>query len=73
MQKLPLICAVAGMLISVPSCATRAVVIDTASDVVRLDKPARASVSTMRDGKWTHAGKITLPAGWLAGPGPLPE
>lgn len=48
-------------------------VIDSARDVVRLDKPARASVSTMQNGKWTHAGRVTLPAGWYAGPGPLPE
>ena len=47
------------------------VVIDTASDVVRLDAPAAAAVSIWRGGTWQHVGKMTLPAGWYAGPGPL--
>lgn len=55
-------------------CATRtAVVIDTSSDVVRLNKPARASISIYRAGKWVEAGKMDLPAGWYAGPGPKQE
>jgi hypothetical protein len=54
------------------SCATRSVVvINTAEDVVRIDRPVKARVSVTRDGvTWESAGTMTLPAGWLAGPGP---
>ena len=65
------LCATAGLLICAASCKSPVVVIDTASDVVRLDAPAAAAVSIWRGGTWQHVGKMTLPAGWYAGPGPL--
>ena len=53
-------------------CATRnVIVINTEDDIVRLDKPVNAEVSTTKDGvTWKHAGKMTIPAGWYATPGP---
>ena len=53
-------------------CATRtATVVNPADDIVRLEKPVRASVMVTDDGKtWKSAGKMTIPAGWYATPGP---
>lgn len=53
-------------------CATRqAVVVNPADDVVRLAKPVKANVMVTRDGKtWLDAGKMVIPAGWYATPGP---
>ena len=53
-------------------CATRSVkVIDTSSDWVRIKKPVATVVETYQgNGVWVEAGKMELPAGWMAGPGP---
>ena len=68
-MKLPILTLVAALWLA-QGCATRSVVvIDTAKDVVRLDEPVTASVSTYDHGVWKSAGKAKLPAGWYAGPG----
>lgn len=53
-------------------CATRSVtVVNTTDDIVRLDAPVKARVSTTSDGRvWKSAGTMTIPAGWYATPGP---
>jgi len=45
-------------------------VIDSHADVVRLGPGVRGKVYVWRDGAWTLTGKVTLPEGWYAGPGP---
>lgn len=62
--------AIAGLLICASGCATRTVVIDRQSDVVRLGPKVRGRVYVWKDGAWTLSGKVTLPEGWYAGPGP---
>lgn len=61
--------ALAGLLICATGCATRTVVLDSQSDVVRLDKVS-GTVFFYRAGEWVKSGKVKLPAGWWAGPGP---
>lgn len=51
-------------------CVSRVVVIDSASDVVRLGPNVRGSVYVWQDGKWVRTGNVRLPEGWYAGPGP---
>lgn len=51
---------------------TRTVVIDSSSDVVRLGPGVRGPVYVLKDGAWVRTGKVTLPEGWYAGPGPKP-
>lgn len=72
MQKHLKLFVAVGAIILLTNCATRnVVVIDTACDIVRLDKPVKAAVSITRDGvNWIHAGEMEIPAGWYAGPGP---
>lgn len=62
--------ATAGLLICATSCATRTVVVDAASDVVRLGRDVKGTVYVWRDGAWVKTGKVKLPEGWYAGPGP---
>lgn len=62
--------ATAGMLLCASGCATKTVVIDSRSDVVRLGPDVRGKVYVWRDGAWTRTGKVTLPEGWFAGPPP---
>lgn len=47
-------------------------VLDSKADVVRIGPGVRGKVYTWQNGAWTDAGKVTLPEGWYAGPGPLP-
>ena len=65
---------IVGLLICASGCAlfqTRTVVIDRQSDVVRLGKGVRGEIYTQQaDGSWVKQGKVTLPEGWYAGPGP---
>lgn len=64
---------IAGLLICATSwsgCATRTVVLDRQSDVVRIGPGMRGKVYVWRDGGWVLSGKVTLPEGWYAGPGP---
>lgn len=73
MRTLQKLCWMAGVLIFVSGCASRAVVIDAASDVVRIGPGVRGHVYVLKNGVWTDAGKVTLPEGWYAGPGPVPD
>lgn len=64
---------IVGLLICVTAwsgCATRTVVLDRQSDVVRIGPGMRGKVYVWRDGGWVLRGKVTLPEGWYAGPGP---
>lgn len=45
-------------------------VVDAASDVVRLGRDVKGTVYVWRDGAWVKTGKVKLPEGWYAGPGP---
>jgi hypothetical protein len=59
------------MLTLLTGCATnRTVLIDSQSDVVRLGPGVRGRVYVWQDGGWKLSGKVTLPEGWYAGPGP---
>lgn len=60
---------IVGLIIFASGCATKTVVIDSQSDVVRLDD-VRGTVYVWQSGQWTKTGKVKLPAGWYAGPGP---
>ncbi len=51
-------------------CATRTVVIDSRTDIVRLGPGVRGKVYVYRDGRWELSGRVELPEGWYAGPGP---
>lgn len=62
--------ALAGLLIYATSCATKTVVLDSQSDVVRIGPRMRGHVYTWNGHTWERAGKVTLPEGWYAGPGP---
>lgn len=50
--------------------ADRVIVLDRQQDVVRLGRGVRGEVYVWRNGQWIRAGKMTLPEGWYAGPGP---
>jgi hypothetical protein len=52
------------------SCATRTVVIDSQSDIVRLGSDVRGHVYVWNtvNNDWELTGKVTLPEGWYAGP-----
>lgn len=65
--------ALAGLVICATGCATRTIVLDRNRDVIRLGPDVRGTVYVWRDGAWTLSGKVTLPEGWYAGPGPAPE
>lgn len=65
--------ALAGLLIFASGCAARITVIDSQADIIRTLKPVKVKAAIWRDGQWIEAGKVTLPAGWYCGPGPLPE
>lgn len=60
------------MLLCATSCATRTVVIDRQSDVVRLGADVRGHVYLydVKTKTWVKSGKVTLPEGWFAGPPP---
>ncbi len=70
MRILLCLCVSGGLIISATSCATKTVVLDRSADVVRLGPDVRGKVYTWRAGAWTLSGKVTLPEGWYAGPGP---
>jgi hypothetical protein len=46
------------------------IVVDRNDDIVRLGPNVVGSVSVYRNGQWQDAGKMKLPEGWYAGPGP---
>lgn len=71
MWQLRITFSVLGLSGLLAGCAVeRTTVIDRNSDVVRLGKGVRGEVYVWRDGAWRPAGKVTLPEGWWAGPGP---
>lgn len=72
MRTLLKTCAMLGIIMSIPACATRTtIVVDKNSDIVRLDQDVRCKVSTYQgNGVWASSGSMVLPKGWLAGPGP---
>jgi hypothetical protein len=71
MRKLRILFATLGIAGCVTGCGTtRTVVINAAEDVVRLGRGVRGEVYVWRDGQWVRAGRVTLPEGWYAGPGP---
>ena len=50
-------------------CATRqTIVVDTTRDMVLITKPVKASIAVWQNGGWVENGKMTIPAGWCAGP-----
>lgn len=63
--------ALVGLLIFAAGCATKTVVIDRQADVVRLGDDVSGSVYVMRGGIWVLTGRVNLPQGWYAGPGPV--
>lgn len=69
MRTLRNLFATVGLLIFVTSCATRTVVIDSQSDVVRLGNVS-GTIYVWTDGAWVLVKKAKLPEGWYAGPGP---
>lgn len=74
MRKLLSLCAMSLMMLCVSSCATRTtVVLNTASDWVRITRPVKAHIATYQNGVWVESGVATLPAGWFSGPGAKPE
>lgn len=62
--------AAAGMILWLNGCATKTVVIDSQSDVVRLGPDVRGHVYLWQGGQWVKSGKVTLPEGWFSGPPP---
>lgn len=58
------------MILWLPGCATKTVVIDSRADVVRLGPDVRGSVYLWQAGQWVKTGKVHLPEGWYAGPPP---
>lgn len=71
MHKLLPIFAVVGLLTFATSCGSpRVVVINSASDVVRLGPGVKGKVYIWRNGEWQLTQRVTLPEGWYAGPGP---
>ena len=70
MRTLLRLFGIVGLLLCVSGCATRTVVLDSQSDVVRLGNNVRGNVYVWQDGAWTKTGKVTLPEGWYAGPPP---
>lgn len=71
MQTLLKLLKIVGISILLTSCATKVVVIDSSSDVVRLGNNVKGSVYIQQqDGSWTKCKSVHLPEGWYAGPGP---
>lgn len=64
------LCVAAGLLISASGCATKTVVLDSQADVVRIGPGVKGRVYIWQNDAWTLSGKVTLPEGWYAGPGP---
>ena len=68
------LCVMLGTSILQTACATsRAVVIDSRSDVVRLGPGVTGPVYIWQEGKWVLVKKVKLPEGWFAGPMPEPQ
>lgn len=54
--------------LTVAGCATRStILVDSTSDMVLIVKPVKASVAVWHGGRWVENGKMTIPAGWVAG------
>ncbi len=70
MQRLQSLFATLGIAICVSGCLPKTVVVDSQSDVVRIGPNVKGSVYVYRDGQWVKTGKVKLPEGWYAGPGP---
>lgn len=55
--------------ISLAGCATRSTItIDSQADLIMILKPVKVDGAVYRNGHWEAAGKVTVPAGWVAGP-----
>lgn len=70
MQRLRSLFATLGLAICATGCLPKTVVVDSQSDVVRIGPDVNGSVYVYREGKWVRTGRIKLPEGWYAGPGP---
>ena len=71
MRTLLNLSATLGIILSLSACATKTVVLDRQSDVVRLGPNVRGKVYVWKkETGWTLSGKVTLPEGWYAGPPP---
>ena len=70
MQKLLLTFVVSGIIISLTSCATRTVVIDSQKDVIRVGKGVvgRGYIWSNELKDWIQVDRIEYPEGWFAGP-----
>lgn len=63
--------ALLGLITCASGCvASRTVVIDSASDVVRLGPGVKGPGYIWRNGGWERVPKMKYPEGWYAGPGP---
>ena len=70
MRTLRLIFAVVGLITFATSCGTRTILLDSSADIVRIGPNVTGKVYIWQDGGWRLSGKVTLPEGWYAGPGP---
>jgi hypothetical protein len=67
MQTLLKISSLLGVIVALNGCATKTIVIDSQSDIVRLGNDVRGHVYYYKDGQWQKSGRVTLPEGWFAG------
>ena len=70
MKTLLLLSLGVGLATCVNSCATRVVVVDSQSDVVRIGKGVVGSGYIWHNGQWELVKSINYPEGWYAGPMP---
>ena len=70
MRTLRNLSVIVGLIIFATSCATKTIVLDSSADVVRIGPDVTGKVYVWQDGAWRLSGKVTLPEGWYAGPGP---
>lgn len=55
--------------LALTGCATRqTILVDSQRDMVLIVKPVTVHGATWQGGRWVESGKVTLPAGWVAGP-----
>ena len=70
MRTLRNLSVIVWLIIFATSCATKTIVLDSSADVVRIGPDVTGKVYVWQDGAWRLSGKVTLPEGWYAGPGP---
>ena len=70
MRTLRNLCVIVGLITFATSCATKTIVLDSSADVLRIGPNVTGKVYVWQDGAWRLSGKVTLPEGWYAGPGP---